>query len=384
MDLSYFCMNIGHLMGLPVRVYKGNKLFCSYNNVEFIPDTVELIIDEILSNPHSVDYYDSAKPLFFGSIKTKNNKTTIIIGPTFSIKPKNEQLQILLRELGISFDRFNEFKYYIENIPTYSIETFVQIICFINYYVNNEKVSVSDLLIQDYLSQQSEPHVTQEPIENTDEVKIHNTYNMEKLLLSYITTGNTDALKKMFEAPPTGRVGKIAHDELRQKKNTFICSATLASRAAIDGGLSHEIAFTLSDYYIQKVEMLSDFNAITKLNIDMLLEFSEDVEELKVKGSHSKYVIDIVRYINKNLNRKIALEDISSNIGISRTYLCNIFKTELGTTVNAFITDMKIEEAKRLLRLTDKPISNISEFLNFSSQSYFQNIFKKSVGVTPN
>ena len=53
-------------------------------------------------------------------------------------------------------------------------------------------------------------------------------------------------------------------------------------------------------------------------------------------------------------------------------------------TVNEFITKMKIDEAKRLLEHTDRPISAISEALAYSSQSYFQNVFKKVTGMTPN
>jgi AraC-like DNA-binding protein len=43
----------------------------------------------------------------------------------------------------------------------------------------------------------------------------------------------------------------------------------------------------------------------------------------------------------------------------------------------------KLEEAKSLLKFTDKSISEISEYLCFSTQSYFQNVFKKKYGMTP-
>ncbi|MBD9017086.1 MAG: helix-turn-helix domain-containing protein [Coprococcus comes] len=44
----------------------------------------------------------------------------------------------------------------------------------------------------------------------------------------------------------------------------------------------------------------------------------------------------------------------------------------------------KLEEGRRLLQFTNKPISTISTFLCFSSQSHFQTAFKKQFGVTPN
>ena len=56
---------------------------------------------------------------------------------------------------------------------------------------------------------------------------------------------------------------------------------------------------------------------------------------------------------------------------------------ELGFTVSTFITRCKLEEARRLLQYTNKPLSVISNYLCFSSQSHFQNTFKKKFGVTP-
>ena len=64
--------------------------------------------------------------------------------------------------------------------------------------------------------------------------------------------------------------------------------------------------------------------------------------------------------------------------------LCERFHHETSVTINDFIVELKIEEAKRLLLLTDKPIAQISEYLGFSSQSYFQNVFRKMTGLTPN
>ena len=59
------------------------------------------------------------------------------------------------------------------------------------------------------------------------------------------------------------------------------------------------------------------------------------------------------------------------------------FKEELGIHIGAFITRCKLEEAKSLLTYSDKSLSEISNYLCFSSQSYFQNVFKKKFGITP-
>lgn len=70
-------------------------------------------------------------------------------------------------------------------------------------------------------------------------------------------------------------------------------------------------------------------------------------------------------------------------MGKSRSYISKKFKKELGFDLSKFIVRRKLEEGKSLLAYTDKPISEISEYLCFSSQSYFQNLFKNKYGVTP-
>ncbi len=69
---------------------------------------------------------------------------------------------------------------------------------------------------------------------------------------------------------------------------------------------------------------------------------------------------------------------------LSRTYLSAKFKKETGMTLTDFILNEKTEEAKRLLRYSDKTASAISNYLGFSSHSHFVRVFRKYAGMTPN
>ena len=56
---------------------------------------------------------------------------------------------------------------------------------------------------------------------------------------------------------------------------------------------------------------------------------------------------------------------------------------EAGVSLAAFVRNEKVEEAKRLLRYTDKTVSAIGLYLGFSSQGHFVRVFKETVGMTP-
>ena len=87
-------------------------------------------------------------------------------------------------------------------------------------------------------------------------------------------------------------------------------------------------------------------------------------------------------FIEQNFSREISLLDIAKDAGMSTSYLCRLFKRELGTTINAYLIYVRIEHSKDLLR-TDASIADIAKFCGFSDQSYFTKVFRQTEGVTP-
>lgn len=385
LDYEYLCQNLGHLSGLQTRVYHQLNLTHRYVNVDFDPDLAQLVLARIEASPDNICFFTAADALFFGALKKKNEQITIVIGPTYRTGLSQERLIAILRLLGESQERVNELDTYLHSVPAYPLENFLQILCFINYALNNEKMTIAELLAREagLVVPQAIAHQAQIPAGGS-EATLHNTYSMERQVFSYVRAGQVESLREFTTQPPTGRAGKIAHDDLRQHKNTFICAATLASRAAIEGGLSPETAFSLSDLYIQKVEILNNYYEITKLSLEMLFDYTSRIEALKCHGVKTRLTTDVIRYINAHLGNKISSAEIAAALKMNRTHLCERFLHETGITLNDFITEIKIEEAKRLLRETDKTIAQISDYLGFSSQSYFQNVFRKAVGLTPN
>ena len=90
-----------------------------------------------------------------------------------------------------------------------------------------------------------------------------------------------------------------------------------------------------------------------------------------------------MQYISIHLSESISVQDVADHIGKSRAYTTAKFKRETGKTINEYMTDCRMREAKTLLRYTNKTIAEISDYLHFSSQPYFQRVFKKYYGITP-
>lgn len=89
-------------------------------------------------------------------------------------------------------------------------------------------------------------------------------------------------------------------------------------------------------------------------------------------------------YIEANLgDRELSIRTISDAVDLSPAYFSNIFYKEMGQHLNEYINQVRVNQAKRLLLTTNDKVITIAERLGFSSSSYFNNIFKRYTGITP-
>ena len=83
------------------------------------------------------------------------------------------------------------------------------------------------------------------------------------------------------------------------------------------------------------------------------------------------------------MSETITVEAMAKEFYMSRSYLSKRFKAESNITLTDFILNRKTEEAKYLLRYTDKPLTDISLYLGFSSPGHFSRVFRKYASMSP-
>ena len=88
-------------------------------------------------------------------------------------------------------------------------------------------------------------------------------------------------------------------------------------------------------------------------------------------------------YIHDHYNDRIGIKEICSYLSCSKSTLVKSFKEEFGTTVGAYITDVRLAEAERLLRNGNLSIQEIARECGFCDQSYFSKVFVAKNGMTP-
>jgi YSIRK-targeted surface antigen transcriptional regulator len=271
----------------------------------------------------------------------------------------------------------------IVHIPLSSI---IQMLCTFNFVLNNEKTDINDWQIdtstQEALKAQ-EDHLISESHFQPEEPPIHNSSEQEELMLNYVRNGDTEGFIQFTKTMAAVRPGVIATTPIRQYKNMFIVTATLVSRAAMQGGLDTEEAFRMSDSYIQECEMMANIDAILNLQYRMILSFTEKVQALHLISAPSPVIKRVIQYIANHISEPISAASIAEKLYLSRPYLSRRFKEETGISISQYIMQQKIQRAAFLLEHTDRSISAISLYLGFSSSAHFSAAFKKNTGMTP-
>ncbi|MBR4162460.1 MAG: AraC family transcriptional regulator [Solobacterium sp.] len=209
------------------------------------------------------------------------------------------------------------------------------------------------------------------------------SYDAEEEMIRNIESGNIEALSKSFSANDAQKFGSLADTTVRSTKNMFIVVVAIASRVAIRNGLSVQIAYKLSDLYIQEIEQTSNFRTLTELVRNATIDYAQRIKALRIPKGMTSMVHEGMQYIEQSVTQPLSVSDVADYVGKSVSYFSGEFKKETGMNVSTYITQTKIEEGKRLLKYTDLPLSYISNFLCFSSQSHFQKVFKSVTGLTP-
>lgn len=113
---------------------------------------------------------------------------------------------------------------------------------------------------------------------------------------------------------------------------------------------------------------------------------TSNIKEVTIekKSGLSLRACRIMKYIDDHFSENdLTLQAIAENVYLSQTYLCAFFKKSTGKTLNQYLTEVRMEKAKELLRDNGIKIYEIAQLVGFTDTNYFSSLFKKHTGCTP-
>lgn len=219
----------------------------------------------------------------------------------------------------------------------------------------------------------------------------HNQLRIEVLMQEAVREGNVDKVRWVSRLPPKGKAGILGFTPLRSWQNHAHLSNVLASRAAIDAGISPEEAYTLSDKLFLMVEALDDPMMAKHMRYVIARAFAEQVkahlDQLNDRGMVLKDEPSLVQkarfYIQQHLFDKVSLQSIAQELDCTCEHLARSFKKYHHKTVMDYVMSERVRLAKELLSESHTKIKDVAELLNFSSTAHFCHVFKAHEQLSP-
>lgn len=135
----------------------------------------------------------------------------------------------------------------------------------------------------------------------------------------------------------------------------------------------------ITDYILKPVNYEEFGTCIDNLKIALFQHQSPKQET----ENDERTIYGITRYLQEHLTEEISLSVLSEEFHLNPQYISQLFKSEIGVNFLTYLTNIRMEEAKKLLLTTSLSIAEISEQSGYGDYRVFTKVFKKSEGITP-
>lgn len=169
---------------------------------------------------------------------------------------------------------------------------------------------------------------------------------------------------------------KIIKEQLPECKIIFVTAYGLFNYA------QEAVKLGAADYILKPAddqEVIDAVNKVIRGNTEPVTEETDTHALTKTE----KMMKQVEEYLKKNYMHDISLDTVSRTINFSPFYFSKLFKQHFGTNFIDYLTDIRIETAKEILKDPTKSAKDIGSMVGYTDPNYFAKIFKRKTGFTP-
>lgn len=381
-QLLYFCEVEARLAGVCVRIYEdreGKELAAVYGNRTLGNDLNNIPSGHIVFEGEGTIGLADVEQFMLGRVLSEHDERTLVLGPVRMGELTESDIDMLMTKFGLPQALRGDISRFLMGTPVMPHENFLVLLSLFNLALNGIVVPMTEILAGGALKDAPK----EDYIDTVDVVQPRTSGEYEETIRYLIRNGMVDEIEKLRFENYQGVVGQLGPSQMRSLKNSLIILNSMCLRAAISGGLDTETAYTLGELYVQRIENTQTLTELGKLSQTIKRDYCRRVKQLSAPKIDNLYVLRSAEYVQKHIYERVTARELAEKAGISPEYLSTLFSEHLKCSIPQYIARQKILEAKKLLRFTEKPLSEIAALLCFSSQSYFQAQFKKIRGITP-
>lgn len=356
----------------PEDLVNGYKFFLSYQTQLLVNHAKNahypFIMESFLNVLWIADFYREDDVL----------KEIYMLGPIFTGNYSYQRIKDKLDNRSLSLKTQASIIRQIEEIPIIPTNILFEYAIMLHYCICGEKISFKNFQFS------SEPISGDEMPQSELSDSHSGIWASEQVLLNMVRNGNADYIDALSVSSSLSSGLRVhSGDSLREAKNNGLVLLVLVSRAAIEGGLNPDTAYTLCDYYASRLEDTDIVTELANLCNTMLEDYIQRVRSIKENHEVSLAVQSCCDYITVHVFDELSIDLLASRAGYTKYYFSRKFRQETGISIHDFINREKVKKAQIMLRSTNMSTLEISMELGFRSRSYFSEVFRKNTGISP-
>ncbi len=300
-----------------------------------------------------------------------------MIGPclAFSLTPQlHEQARQLIAQSAQTESYKKRLMAGLERIPNLPISVLPRYAAMLGRCVTGEQIPLSELHHQSTMGAAPEKQAPRDRM---------NVYRAERMLLRMVQEGDLNNGAALRNAANIATVQPYVPDPQGQAQIACTILTSLCTRAAIEGGLSPELAYSTGDGYIRRLFQAQTITEVSAVKNQMYQDFIQKVHDCRSNPKFSPEIQSCCDYMELHAEEPLTLERLAERLGYHKYYLSRRFKAEVGPTVNGYLQIARVERAKMLLSCTDMPVADIALNLQFATTRHFSVVFKRIAGQSP-
>lgn len=353
-----------------------------------MPAAISRNVDEVLFGgvlfdiePGAVCRIDTAFGLCFAAMALQDKQGFLLIGPYFPEENMDFNPEDILAAKGVPLESTDSYLHYYESVTSLTKDNINLIFKAFDQGLHG-KITIKTFTSHLAVTPESPspcPVLDEDSIQMQADI-IAKRYASEEDILHKISVGDFEAIKSI--GATTLNLNRFAN-KLRNEKNQAIILNTLARKSIQSAHIHPYHIDIISGKWAIRIEQATNIDALHALMHELLYDYCRIVHTHSLKN-YSSNVRAMLNYVQFNLSEKISLEDIAKRLKTNATYLSQQFNKEVGKSLPEYISEKRINDAKRMLCSQQAlSIGQVASNVGFADVNYFAKVFKKQTGQTP-
>ena len=302
----------------------------------------------------------------------------IIIGPYFEVIP---DVYGLVLQYNLTMQESADLRSILEKVNVVTTEQLSSYEAVLQQFEAMKEAETNPLVIY---SKEKKGSIDKDAKLDNEADLVTRRYSIEKDFMHAVEKGNKEEALKLISSDNTlfSFSERFPNQPLRRVKNLNIVLNTLLRSAARNSHVPAILIHRISERFSFDIENGENIAVLRSIQDDMIREYCELVKSNSLRN-YSQMIQKVIEYVMSYYDQEIDKAELAA---LSHTHPGNLsrrFKKETGMTITEYQQDLRISQARHLLRTENLPVDEIAWIVGYKDPSYFGRVFKNATGYSP-